>query len=267
MLHSCQYVLYVWVRLTVNDDPLFYMHRTCTSIMHCDGQRMSCYTCWCFVHQGFELWPSNHSWNWNALDVGPKADLVGAFLMAMRKQGLHAGLYHSVFEWFNPLLYGPNPSDYVTQKLIPDLYDIVNIYEPDMLLMDGEWNHPSDFWQTRPFLQWLYNDSPVKDKVVTDDRWGNECRGKHGGVFICENGGFSAFCSGSGAAGTATMLGGGGCQRFCPSHVSWGKSLWSALPMQLLCGYCSWPCRVCREQETLAIMGGPTGRHRRSRGA
>lgn len=150
-------------------------------------------------HDGYELWPSPRAWNWNSMDVGPKMDLVDAFMTSMRSVNIRAGVYHSVFEWFNPLLNGPTPQAYVTGKLIPDLKDIVTKYEPDMLLMDGEWDHPSDFWQTRPFLAWLFNDSPVKDTIVVDDRWGNECRGAHGGVFICENGGLSAFCSGSGA--------------------------------------------------------------------
>ena len=28
-------------------------------------------------HEGYTLWPSKYSWNWNAMDVGPKRDLVG----------------------------------------------------------------------------------------------------------------------------------------------------------------------------------------------
>lgn len=28
-------------------------------------------------HEGFTLWPSKYSWNWNAMDEGPKRDLVG----------------------------------------------------------------------------------------------------------------------------------------------------------------------------------------------
>ena len=28
-------------------------------------------------HEGFTLWPSKYSWNWNAMDVGPKRDLIG----------------------------------------------------------------------------------------------------------------------------------------------------------------------------------------------
>ena len=28
-------------------------------------------------HEGFTLWPSKYSWNWNAKDVGPNRDLLG----------------------------------------------------------------------------------------------------------------------------------------------------------------------------------------------
>ena len=31
-------------------------------------------------HEGFTNWPSSVSWNWNAMDVGPKRDLVGQYV-------------------------------------------------------------------------------------------------------------------------------------------------------------------------------------------
>lgn len=105
---------------------------------------------------------------------------------------------------FNPQYRSSDPQTYVEGKLIPDLHAIVEQYKPEMLLMDGEWEHNSTFWQTRPFLQWLFNESPVKDHIVVDDRWGSECRGHHGGVYVCENGGFSDFCDGTGGGANAT---------------------------------------------------------------
>ena len=30
-------------------------------------------------HDGFTLWPSKKSWNWNAMDNGPHRDLVGKY--------------------------------------------------------------------------------------------------------------------------------------------------------------------------------------------
>jgi alpha-L-fucosidase len=30
-------------------------------------------------HEGYTLWPSKYSFNWNAMDVGPKRDLLGIY--------------------------------------------------------------------------------------------------------------------------------------------------------------------------------------------
>jgi len=72
--------------------------------------------------EGFTLWPSKVSFNWNAMDVGPKRDLLGITLYSCirfntffliigdlaksvrNKTDLHFGVYHSLLEWFNPLL-------------------------------------------------------------------------------------------------------------------------------------------------------------------
>jgi alpha-L-fucosidase len=31
-------------------------------------------------HEGYTLWPSKTSWNWNSMDIGPKRDLVGKIM-------------------------------------------------------------------------------------------------------------------------------------------------------------------------------------------
>ena len=85
----------------------------------------------------------------------------------------------------------------MTHKLAPDLRDLVTRYLPDDILVDGEWENDSDFWETKQFLEWLFNESPVKDSVAVNDRWGNETRGAHGGYYVCENGAYSTFCNGS----------------------------------------------------------------------
>ena len=54
-------------------------------------------------HDGFCLWPSVQSWNWNAVDAGPHRDLAGDLSSAVKKAGLHMGFYYSLYEWFNPL--------------------------------------------------------------------------------------------------------------------------------------------------------------------
>jgi len=136
-------------------------------------------------HEGFTLWQSAQSWNWNAVDVGPHRDLAGDLIAAVKKEGLRMGFYYSLYEWFNPL-YRENLEKYVDDHMIPQMKDLVNRYNPDIVWTDGEWEHPSEKWKSTEFLAWLYNESPVKSSVVVNDRWGAETRGKHGGVYTTE---------------------------------------------------------------------------------
>uniref|UniRef100_A0A0B7B2E0 alpha-L-fucosidase n=1 Tax=Arion vulgaris TaxID=1028688 RepID=A0A0B7B2E0_9EUPU len=143
-------------------------------------------------HEGFTSWPSNYSFNWNAKDVGPNRDLVGDLATAVRKYpNLRYGVYHSLFEWFNPLYLEDKSNGYKTQKFVfsktmPELYELVNTYKPDIVWSDG---CPSTdtYWNSTNFLAWLYNDSPVKNKVVTNDRWGMNVLCKHGGFLTCKD--------------------------------------------------------------------------------
>jgi len=137
-------------------------------------------------HEGFTLWPSAQSWNWNAKDVGPERDIVGELATAVRAEGLQFGLYYSLYEWFNPLYTGPNPSQYVTEVMLPQMYDIVNSYQPSILWGDGCLDYPSSFWQTPQFMSWLYNESPVCEFVAINDRWGNDTQWRNGGFFTSE---------------------------------------------------------------------------------
>jgi len=78
-------------------------------------------------------------------------------------------------------------SEFVDFKTVPELYELVNNYEPQVIWSDGDWEAGSDYWKSKEFLTWLYNESPVKDTVVTNDRWGSETGCKHGGFFNCHD--------------------------------------------------------------------------------
>lgn len=136
-------------------------------------------------HEGFALWPSEYAWNWNAVDVGPHRDILGDLTTAVKKIGLHMGYYYSLLEWFNPL-YQSDVDTYVERHMIPQMKELVNKYEPDIFWPDGEWDYTSDRLRSTDFLAWLYNESPVKESVVVNDRWGKETRSKHGGFYTTE---------------------------------------------------------------------------------
>ncbi|XP_042225622.1 alpha-L-fucosidase-like isoform X1 [Homarus americanus] len=145
-------------------------------------------------HEGFTNWPSRYSWNWNSVDVGPKRDLLGDLAKAIKSTtpDIHFGLYHSLFEWFNPRYLDDKTNkfftnDFVATKTMPELYELVNKYEPEVIWSDGDWEAPDWYWNSTVFLAWLFNDSPVKDTVVTNDRWGIGVTCHHGSYYTCSD--------------------------------------------------------------------------------
>ncbi|VDI33822.1 alpha-L-fucosidase [Mytilus galloprovincialis] len=144
-------------------------------------------------HEGFTNWPSNYSWNWNSYDTGPHRDLVGELATAVRETtDLRFGLYHSLYEWFNPLYLKDKENNFTTQnfvkmKTMPELYELVNRYKPEVIWSDGDWEASDSYWMSKEFIAWLYNDSPVRDTVVTNDRWGRGDMCHHGGYLTCSD--------------------------------------------------------------------------------
>ena len=141
-------------------------------------------------HEGFTLWRSaeaNKAWGraWNSVDIGPKRDLVLDLAEAGRRKGLQMGIYYSLYEWYNPLWLSDKPR-YVREHLMPQFKDVVNRVKPAIIFSDGEWELTSAQWHSEELLAWLFNESPVKDSVVVDDRWGSDTRHKHGGYYTTE---------------------------------------------------------------------------------
>lgn len=144
-------------------------------------------------HDGYALWPSLNSFGWNAKDVGPHRDLVEELRDAIIKNSnLKFGLYHSLYEWFNPLYLKDKDSNFsstkfVDSKIWPEMVELVEKYKPEVLWSDGEWEAPVEYWKSLEFIAWLYNASPVRDTVVTNDRWGHETLCQHGDFYTCHD--------------------------------------------------------------------------------
>ncbi|MBZ5858772.1 alpha-L-fucosidase [Flavihumibacter profundi] len=156
-------------------------------------------------HDGFCLWPTKSPYkkNWNAMDIGPKRDLVGELTTAVRGQGLKMGLYYSIIEWesskthrsetgyYVPLRmvekYKIPESEYVDKHLLPQLKELVNNYKPSLLFSDGgEWDGSEEYLKTKEFLSWLYSESPIKSEVVVNDRFAKGMPGNHGDYYSSE---------------------------------------------------------------------------------
>lgn len=141
-------------------------------------------------HEGFTLWPNkdaSRTWGrpWNVVEIGPKRDLLGDLSEAVRRKGLRMGYYYSLYEWYNPLWLSDKPR-YVQEHVFPQFKDLVTRYKPAIIFSDGEWEMSSADWHAPELLAWLFNDSPVKDEIVINDRWGSDTRHKHGGYWTTE---------------------------------------------------------------------------------
>lgn len=142
-------------------------------------------------HDGYALWPSTYSFGWNAKDVGPHRDLIEELRTAVLKStDLKFGLYHSLYEWFNPMYLHDQANNcsssiFVDSKIWPEMVELVQKYKPEVFWSDGEWEAPVEYWKSLEFIAWLYNESPVRETVVTNDRWGHETLCHHGDFYTC----------------------------------------------------------------------------------
>ena len=140
-------------------------------------------------HDGFTLWPNKEAddrgFAWNSMEVGAKRDLLGDLTQAVRQKDLKMGFYYSLYEWFHPWWINDRER-FVDEHFLPQVKDLVQRYEPDILWGDGEWEMESAAWKTPELMAWLFNESKVRDKVVINDRWGKEIRQKHGGYYTSE---------------------------------------------------------------------------------
>lgn len=143
-------------------------------------------------HDGYCLWPSAEAPGWNALEVGPKRDLVGDLSAAVKGAGLRMGLYYSLPEWSNATYSwcfpegGRDVAGYVDRHMIPQIKDLVDRYRPSLFWADGEWDHPDRVWRAQEIVAWLYNHPGVREDLVVNDRWGSNARFKHGGYWATE---------------------------------------------------------------------------------
>lgn len=109
-------------------------------------------------HDGYAMWDSSVN-PWNAAKVGPRRDILGELVPALRKEGLRVGYYYSPANWSNPDYAGyrvrgwpssRNWKDEVARKCFNDYYqaefrELMEKYGvPDLVWWDGCLPDPKD---------------------------------------------------------------------------------------------------------------------------
>lgn len=126
------------------------------------------------------------------MDIGPKLDIVKSLGKSVKRAGMKYGVYYSLYEWYNPIYMDDKmthfeTSAYTDNKMWPDIKQIIEDYKPSILWSDGDWEASDAYWKSPELLAWLYNESPVKDDIVVNDRWGNNTNCLHGDVYNCNS--------------------------------------------------------------------------------
>ncbi len=136
----------------------------------------------------FAMWPSRLTKR-NAGEMGPRRDLAGDLLRAVRKAGLRMGFYHNTTYTFWDVRYpGRDWVEYMNNSI----KELIDLYQPDILwgdvrvgpVRDRNGNPlPADYWNSKQVLAYFYNHSPHPEEVVANDRWGLDTDGKRLGDF------------------------------------------------------------------------------------
>ena len=115
-------------------------------------------------HDGFAMWDSEFA-EYNSMDMGPKRDIAGEIMNAIRKEGLRTvASFHQYTNW-----YYFNPG----RKLCPPGVDVNN---PEYVGLYGPIREYKGDWQEYPFSEefqqtWYNRVIEVIDKYQPDQLW------------------------------------------------------------------------------------------------
>jgi alpha-L-fucosidase len=161
----------------------------------------------CKHADGFCLWPSSFT-DRNAMEMGPKRDLIRPLVTACRREGLKFGFYYNLEEFEFPVfnddgqlqmriwtpetrktiiepyddgfgrgkITGKRPvRDYASGYIVPQALEFIQRYDPDLIWFDGAWTELPEALGTYAIVAAYYNQAIGRKNVAVNDRLGIEC--------------------------------------------------------------------------------------------
>ncbi|KXA95358.1 hypothetical protein AKJ65_01960 [candidate division MSBL1 archaeon SCGC-AAA259E19] len=96
-----------------------------------------------------------------------------------RKHGLRVGLYYNLRDRHEPggnSKWGPSQS-YVENYMLPQMKELIQLYEPVYLWSDGAGHARDDTWHSQEIVAWYYSWAENHGReVLVNDRWGSNHR-------------------------------------------------------------------------------------------
>ena len=151
-------------------------------------------------HDGFALWDSKVS-DYDMVDYAPYGkDILKALSDACEKNGIKFGLYHSIMDWHHPdaqafsyLKDDPNIREdnknnfarYLENYLKPQVKELIDNYNPDIMWFDGEWVEEFSHEQGLDLYQYVRSLKPdiLINNRVDKGRAGMQGMNKEDGVY------------------------------------------------------------------------------------
>lgn len=163
-------------------------------------------------HDGIALWPTETT-DRHTVAMGPHRDIVGELVEASRGSGLHAGLYYSLPEWFNPAprpidptytdvmkqaVFAPSNrprnaytgqevpytgyrpiADYANDHVIPQIQELIDRYDPSIIW--GDISGDAGYYRSNEWIAYYFNRArgTNPDGVVVNDRCGTPAHADH----------------------------------------------------------------------------------------
>ncbi len=134
-------------------------------------------------HDGFALWDSKVS-KYDIIDFTTfHRDILKELSEACKKQGIKFGLYYSIMDWHHPQAQGnyypkynvkrgetrtnPEFPNYYEEYMKPQLKELIDNYDPEILWFDGEWISDYTHEMGQELYQYLRE---LKPSIIINNR-------------------------------------------------------------------------------------------------
>lgn len=87
----------------------------------------------------------------------------------------------------NRLLSGKIPvRNFIDDYIVPQAKEFIDLYDPDILWFDGEWQRPAEYYKTPEIVAYFYNQAEGRKEVAANDRMGRGTREHNGDFYTSE---------------------------------------------------------------------------------
>jgi len=131
-------------------------------------------------YSGQSYYPTKFS-SFNTVDQPPHRDITGERIKRTIQNGAYPGIYYPFDTSVDPVVEYPELAkggDYIIDFVIPQLKEIIDLYDPYFFFFDLADGKSADYWHTRELLAYFYNKAEAEGRQVwTNNRIGGDAVG------------------------------------------------------------------------------------------